>query len=156
MFTTFKNIKIGDTSAKIQLTSGQDFVMINSIVTKLNSQLPDATIRINSLDRTCDSRKLLINYTVFNRNSTNSIAAGMPIAVHNGSLLSTSKTTTSLPIDGSETAALLQIPENIVSPFEVKLIVDDDGTGTGIITELNENYNNSDTISNVVKEFPKN
>jgi hypothetical protein len=38
------NIKIGDTSAKIQLTSGQDFVMINSIVTKLNSQLPDATI----------------------------------------------------------------------------------------------------------------
>jgi hypothetical protein len=40
------NIKIGDTSAKIQLTSGQDFVMINSIVTKLNSQLPDATIAI--------------------------------------------------------------------------------------------------------------
>jgi hypothetical protein len=51
MFTIFKNnIKIGDTSAKIQLTSGQDFVMINSIVTKLNSQLPDATIRIPSIE----------------------------------------------------------------------------------------------------------
>jgi gliding motility-associated-like protein len=151
------NIKIGDTSAKIQLTSGQDFVMINSIVTKLNSQLPDATIRINSLDRTCDSRKIDINYTVFNRNSTNSIALGMPIAVYaNGSLLSTSKTTTSLPIDGSENGSItIQIPENIVSPFEVKLIVDDDGTGTGIITELNE-INNSDTISNVVlKSSPK-
>jgi hypothetical protein len=52
------NIKIGDTSAKIQLTSGQDFVMINSIVTKLNSQLPDATIAL-ILDRACDSRKLM-------------------------------------------------------------------------------------------------
>jgi hypothetical protein len=32
-----------------QLTSGQDFVMINAIVTKLNSQLPDATLRINDI-----------------------------------------------------------------------------------------------------------
>jgi hypothetical protein len=38
------NISIGDTSAQIQLTSSQDFVMINAIVTKLNSQLPDAMI----------------------------------------------------------------------------------------------------------------
>jgi hypothetical protein len=39
-----QNNNIGDTSAQIQLTSGQDFVMINAIVTKLNSQLPDATL----------------------------------------------------------------------------------------------------------------
>jgi hypothetical protein len=39
------NIKIGD----LCKNPPQDkFVMINSIVTKLNSQLPDATIRINS------------------------------------------------------------------------------------------------------------
>lgn len=151
------NIKIGDTSAKIQLTSGQDFVMINTIVTKLNSQLPDATIGVNSLNTACDSRKIDINYTVFNRKSTNSIAAGLPIAVYaNGSLLSTFKTTTFLPIDGNENSSItIQIPENIVSPFEIKLIVDDDGTGRGIITELNEN-NNSDTVSNfVLKSSPK-
>jgi hypothetical protein len=78
----------------------------------------------------------------------------MPIAVYaNGSLLSTSKLLL-LPLMAAKTAALSQIPENIVS-FEVKLIVDDDGTGTGIITELNE-INNSDTISNVVlKSSPK-
>jgi hypothetical protein len=40
MYILFKTINIGDTSAQIQLTSGQDFVMINAIVTKLNSQLP--------------------------------------------------------------------------------------------------------------------
>jgi hypothetical protein len=43
VYTIQNNINIGDTSAQIQLTSGQDFVMINAIVTKLNSQLPDAT-----------------------------------------------------------------------------------------------------------------
>jgi hypothetical protein len=40
VYTIQNNINIGDTSAQIQLTSGQDFVMINAIVTKLNSQLP--------------------------------------------------------------------------------------------------------------------
>src|SRR5690606_35938471 len=37
-------IEIGDESADISLESGQDFVMVNAIITKLNSQLPDATI----------------------------------------------------------------------------------------------------------------
>jgi hypothetical protein len=48
VYTIQNNINIGDTS-QIQLTSGQDFVMINAIVTKLNSQLPDATLRINDI-----------------------------------------------------------------------------------------------------------
>lgn len=151
------NIKIGDKSAKIQLTSGQDFVMINTIVTKLNSQLPDATIGINSLETECDSRKIKINYTIFNRNSTNSITAGMPIAFYaNGYLLATRRTNTSLAINGSEAGSSeLQIPANIISPFEIKLIVDDDGTGSGIITELNED-NNSATLNNVaLKSAPQ-
>ena len=42
------NIAIGDTSATISLNSGQDFVMINSIITVLNSQLPDATITLDN------------------------------------------------------------------------------------------------------------
>jgi hypothetical protein len=39
------------------LTSGQDFVMINAIVTKL-SQLPHATLRIAILLFICNSRKI--------------------------------------------------------------------------------------------------
>ena len=50
------NINIGDTKAKIELTSSRDFVMINTIVTKLNSQLPDATIKIDKIDKTCNSK----------------------------------------------------------------------------------------------------
>ena len=33
-------------SATIELTSGQDLVMVNNIITVLNSQLPDATIEL--------------------------------------------------------------------------------------------------------------
>ena len=33
------NINIGDTTATISLTSGQDFVMINNIITVLNSPI---------------------------------------------------------------------------------------------------------------------
>jgi hypothetical protein len=151
------NINIGDTSANIQLTSGQDFVMINTIVTKLNSQLPDATIRINSLETECDSRKIDISYTVDNRNSTNTIPAGMPIALYvNGNLLLTVKTNTLLPIDGSEDGNIsVLIPENITAPFEIKVIVDDAGTGLGIITELDENNNSAIRANIDLKNKPK-
>jgi hypothetical protein len=54
------NISIGDTTAQIQLTSSQDFVMINAIVTKLNSQLPDAIIEINNVEKQCCSVKMFM------------------------------------------------------------------------------------------------
>ena len=44
-------INVGDISATIQLTSGQDLVMVNNIITVLNSQLPDATVSIDSVDQ---------------------------------------------------------------------------------------------------------
>ena len=38
-------INVGDTSATIQLTSGQDLVMVNNIITVLNSQLTRCNCR---------------------------------------------------------------------------------------------------------------
>jgi hypothetical protein len=69
VYTIQNNINIGDTSAQIQLTSGQDFVMINAIVTKLNSQLPMLHC-INDIALLCNSRKITIDYSVYNTNST--------------------------------------------------------------------------------------
>ena len=60
------NINVGDTSARIDLTSGQDFVMINAVVTKLNSQLPDASITIDNVAQTCNSNQVTVTYTVYN------------------------------------------------------------------------------------------
>jgi CHU_C Type IX secretion signal domain len=64
------NINVGDTSAQIDLTSGQDFVIINTIVTKLNSQLPDASITIDNVAQTCNSNVITVTYTVYNTNSS--------------------------------------------------------------------------------------
>jgi hypothetical protein len=86
VYTIQNNINIGDTSAQIQLTSGQDFVMINAIVTKLNSQLPDATLRINDIALLCNSRKITIDYSVYNTNST-AIVPATPIAIYANGLL---------------------------------------------------------------------
>ncbi|ARV10807.1 hypothetical protein BTO05_12860 [Winogradskyella sp. PC-19] len=144
------NIAIGDTSATISLTSGQDFVMINNIITVLNSQLPDATIEIDTINLECDSRLVAIDYTISNVNSTGVLPQNTPIAFYaNDILVGQSQTTTDIPINGTETDSIsLTIPEEIPDDFILTIIVDDDGTSNGIITETNENNNaTSENIS---------
>jgi len=47
-----------------------------------------------------------------------------------------------IPINGSENSSIsLIIPPAIPNNFELKFIVDDNGTGIGIVAELNENNN---------------
>ena len=137
------NINIGDTSATIELTSGQDFVMINNIITVLNSQLPDATIVLNDYFQDCGLKQLEVEYTVYNTNSTDVLPANTPIAFYaNGQLVGQSATQTSIPIDGSESGSIiLTLPNTLIGSFELKLIIDDDGTQNGIITETNETNN---------------
>lgn len=142
------NIAIGDSSAIIQLTSGQDFVMINTVVTKLNSQLPDATISIDEIIEECNSRLMQVNFTVYNTLSTNELPPGTPIAIYaNGEFIQYTETTLPIPIDGSwSSQVIIEIPENIPDGFTLLFVVDDDGTGTGIVTELLENNNTDQEI----------
>lgn len=137
------NINVGDTSALIQLTSGQDYVMVNAIVTKLNSQLPDATIQITDDTLTCNSRSITIDYTVFNTNCTNFLPAHTPITFYaNGVAVGTTYTQNNIPIDGSETGTVtLTIPTSVSLQFNLVAGVDDNGTNTGIVTEILENNN---------------
>lgn len=137
------NISIGDTSANINLTSGQDFVMVNAIVTKLNSQLPDATIVIGNIDKQCNSREISVDYTVYNTNATNPLPTATPIAVYaDGQLIATTATEANIPIGGSETGQItLTIPDGIPLDFTLKFAVDDNGTGVGAVIELIETNN---------------
>jgi gliding motility-associated-like protein len=142
-------IQVGDTSAEITLTSYQDFVMINTVVIKLNSQLPDATISINSIENECDSKTILVDYTVFNVNASAPLMAGTPISIYiNDQILQTFVTIIEIPVEGSYTSQIsLTIPSYIVSDYEIKFVVDDIGNGTGIVTELIET-NNTYTTTN--------
>ena len=137
------NIAIGDTSAEITLTSFQDFVMINTVVTKLNSQLPDATVSIESVEKQCDSKTIVVNYTVSNINSTNPLPSATPISIYiDGPLFQTITTTAEIPIGGSIPGQItLVLPDTVTLDFEIKFMVDDIGDGTGIEAELEENNN---------------
>jgi gliding motility-associated-like protein len=137
------NIAVGDTSAEITLTSFQDFVMINTVVTKLNSQLPDATVSIDSVEKQCDSKTIVVNYTVSNLNSTNPLPAATPISIYiDGQLFQTITTSVEIPIGGSISGQItLVLPDTVTLDFEIKFMVDDIGDGTGIVAELEENNN---------------
>lgn len=147
------NIQIGDTSAEIKLSSNQDFIMVNTVVTKLNNQLPDATISINAIEKTCNSKLINVDFTVYNLNSTDFLPAGTPIAVYvNDEFVEYAETTLPIQIDESWNSQIaINLPENISDSFTLLFIVDDNGHGNGHIVELIENNNSFSTEVTLLK-----
>ncbi|WP_240723608.1 gliding motility-associated C-terminal domain-containing protein [Flavobacterium sp. J27] len=140
-------IQIGNTSANITLSSYQDFIMINTVVTKLNSQLPDATITIDDYQLACNNRNIPVSFTVYNVNSTEILAANTPIAFYaDGIVVGSTQTQNPIPIGGNESGnTIITIPNTIPSNFILTAVVDDLGNGTGVVTELVETNNSYST-----------
>lgn len=137
------NINVGDTQALIQLTSFQDYVMVNAIVTKLNSQLPDARISFLEPSLSCNVRQLTLNYTITNFNSTADLPANTPITFYaDGVVVGNAFTQNIIPMDGFETGTItVTIPASLPLQFNLMAQVDDTGTGIGIINEISETNN---------------
>ncbi|MFZ4105403.1 gliding motility-associated C-terminal domain-containing protein [Flavobacterium sp.] len=137
------NIAVGDTSAQIQLTSSRDVVFINAVVTKLNSQLPDASVVLNSNIQNCNSKSIALNFNINNFNCTQELPAATPIAIYaNGQLVAQTQTTSTIPIDGSETLQItINLPIEIIDNFTISIVVDDNGSGLGTVSEISENNN---------------
>ena len=156
-------IAIGDTSATIELTSGQDFVMINNIVTKLNSQLPDAVIQMDNFEVTnCNERDFLVNFTVTNLNTaTGLLPANTPISfyVYDGVstffMLETQYLPTNLAVGESVnlSVSIQNLPNQIPNNFQFFAKADDDGNGNSTVIELNEN-NNQDILEVSIPALP--
>jgi gliding motility-associated-like protein len=160
------NIAIGDTSVEIKLTTGDydifgnlqaDLIIINNIITVLNSQLPDATIQINNINLECANRQVIIDYTIFNVNSTDNLPANTPIAIYaNNELIATTYTSAQIDIGASENGQItVTIPDNLPDNLTITMVVDDTGNGTGLITELNE-LNNGTSQDIQLLEIPIN
>jgi hypothetical protein len=90
VYSIENNISIGDTSASITMTTGAfddvgifraDLIILNNIITVLNSRLPDATIIVDNALAECNDNSVTLEYTVFNLNSTEVLPANTPIAV---------------------------------------------------------------------------
>ena len=146
------NINIGDTSASIKLTTGginetggfsADLIILNNIITVLNSQLPDATIEVNDYIVNCGDNSVELFYTVNNFNSTDVLPANTPIAFYlDNLLLGQSQTVNDLDIGESESSStIVNIPEDSDPNLTITAIVDDDGTMSGVVTETNEDNN---------------
>ncbi len=136
-------VAAGDTSILIELESQQDFIMVNNIITSVNSELPDATIEIDDLGVLCDNNNIDVEYTVYNVNSTNELPADTPIAFYaDATLIGQTTTTTIIPIGGSESGTItLNIPIATPNNFNLRAVVDDIGNGTGIVSETDETNN---------------
>ena len=137
-------INPGDTSANIQLTSDQDLVLVNNIVTVLNVISPDAIIAIDDIDipTACGDRDFSVDYTVSNI-GTDIMMTDVPIAFYaNTTLVAQSTTTRPLGIGETESGSVsFTVPIDTPADFTLRAVVDDDGTGTGIEYEVDEDNN---------------
>jgi gliding motility-associated-like protein len=147
VYDIHNTISIGDTTATIELTSGQDLVMVNSIITVLNSQLPDATIEFTSEAETnCFSRTIALEYTISNFNATDQLPAETPIAFYIEDLLIAQSVVGQIvPIGEYITSSIeIEIDQNINELFEITAVVDDIGNGSGIVSEILESNNTNE------------
>ncbi len=156
VYSTQNMINIGDTTAEIKMTTGQDYVIINTFVTKFNNQLPDATAQIVDVLKECDSRTITVNFEISNPNSTEILPSGVPISVYiNNDFIEYTETTLPIAINGVwQSQITLTVPESYGDTFTLKIVADDHGDGTGIVTELNENNNQSNIFEVTLYKSP--
>lgn len=145
-------ISEGDTSVEVQVITAGDVVILNGIALSFGSILPDATIDIDKVDITCFSRTINLHYTVSNINGEHLLKKGTPIAFYIGEeLIGTDETAFDVPIGGSISGnILLPTPNNYGIKFEVTAVVDDDGTGKGMIFEIDEENNTDNFLVNLL------
>ena len=149
VFSVEDFIQIGNPTATIELTSLQDFVMISTVISKLNNQLPDATIELHTANTECFTRQIIVDYTVNNFNSTDVLPSGIPIGIYaNDIYIEYDETTLPIPVGESQNKTItLNIPESVPDDFVLTFKVDNYENGEGIQKELNENNNTSNSIA---------
>lgn len=150
-------ISVNDTSINIEsIFSSGDVVSLNVFAITLINQQPDATIVIDNVKVSCDSRDVSVSYTVFNTNASGELPANTPIAFYaDGTLVGTTATKNTIAIKGSETGTItLSIPTTVDDDFVLTASVDDDGSGNSSVDEINED-NNTDTENVTLKFSPE-
>jgi len=140
-------VNAGDVTANIQFQSPQDLVVFSAMAMTLNNELPDPTIVLDNVEQNdCDVRSFDVDFTVFNDPANQIMEAGVPIVFYAdavpGVILGQTQTTADMPIGGSESFTLtLTIPASVPQEFDLIGVVNDDGTGTRVIMELDPDNN---------------
>ena len=137
------NISVGDTSVDIQLTSNQDFVMINNIVTVLNTQLPDATGSFEQVFTSCYFHEVTIDFNIYNINSTEILPAGTEIVfLHNSEIIAAINTPVDIGIDEVwESSISFTLPEDVFEA-DISMVIDPENA----VPEINDENNSTNTF----------
>jgi gliding motility-associated-like protein len=144
-------LSVGNTSFQITMNSNP-LRNISTIITSIQSELPDATISLDSItgQDICQNHDLTLDYTVYNVNSNDTLLAGTPISVYanNNVLLSTFTLPSNILIgDSLSLSTLVTIPQGISSPFNLSMVVNQNATQLGVYPESNFGNNTSNDTS---------
>jgi gliding motility-associated-like protein len=153
-------INVGDNSAVLKFNYNS-FRLISTIITSIQSELPDATISLDNItgQDICQNQDLTLDYTVYNVNSNDTLLVGTPISVYanNNVLLSTVTLPSNILIgDSLSLSTLVNIPASIASPFTLSMVVNQNATQLGVYPESNfgNNTSNDSTISLTTVIYP--
>lgn len=153
-------IGVGNTGLQIAMSSLTNR-NISTIITSIQSELPDATISLDNVtgQDICQNHDLTLDYTVYNVNSNDTLLAGTPISVYanNNVLLSTVTLPSDILIgDSLSLSTMVTIPASIASPFNLSMVVNQNATQLGVYPESNfgNNTSNDSTISLTTVIYP--
>jgi hypothetical protein len=153
-------IGVGNTGLQIAMSSLTNR-NISTIITSIQSELPDATISLDNItgQDICQNHDLTLDYTIYNINSNDTLLAGTPISVYanNNVLLSTVTLPSNILIgDSLSLSTLVTIPSSIASPFSLSMVVNQNATQLGVYPESNfgNNASNDSTISLTTVIYP--
>lgn len=145
------NINLGDTSLPIRMTSSQDVVLINAVVTQFNKRLPDASVTIDLVESPCNFRDVKVDYKIYNTLGTRLLPAQTPVSVFlEGNYFQTFYTQTDIAPGAYESGVFnFILPQNLTSPFDLEMVADQTASGDGLIVELDEDNNKYATTGNI-------
>lgn len=142
-------INLGDSQAQLSFNSFY-YRFIQTVVTSIRSELPDATVTISQVSgqETCNNRNLIINYTVSNTNSNAALPANVPVSFYaNGAFLQTAIVPSSIDVGGSlALQTTITIPLSIPNSFTLKIVADNTIATVSQVAESNESNNENSQI----------
>ena len=163
-------ISPGATSILVEIESSpsagggsSDLIIINNLITVVNSEIPDAACNIDGLDVICDNgQNLFVDYTIFNLPSTSVLEAGTRYDFYwqdlvGGPLvfIESFNTPNDIPIGGQESFNTILSIAGTPAQFNLILIVDPPTptNPNGAITEIDETNNDSFEFIDTTQPF---
>jgi gliding motility-associated-like protein len=150
-------INVGDTGATFFSQSQFNIIYLSTLITSIQSELPDATISLDSItgQDICQNHDLTLDYTVYNVNALDTLMAGTPVSVfvNDSILISTVNLPSNINIgDSLSLSTLVTIPPGVSNPFNLSMVVNQNSTQLGVVYESNLTNNASnDTLIQLIE-----